>query len=92
MPRQSGPDIEIESDLSISLRFSTGITKISSKIPYKVSTINKIYKHSKVFYLPTRFVSNGKPLKPIVLSLAKRKSHYHRKGSPSYATGMVGQF
>lgn len=35
----------------------------------KKPMVNKVFKHgSKIFYLPTRFVSNGKPIKPVLLS------------------------
>ncbi|KAJ6218969.1 hypothetical protein RDWZM_004781 [Blomia tropicalis] len=53
-----------------------GINKLSNKVTYnnnnnkkKKPMVNKVFKHgSKIFYLPTRFVSNGKPIKPVLLS------------------------
>ena len=51
----------------------------SQNVPYKMSTIKRIYKHSKMLYLPTKFISNGRPIKPIVLwPLAKRKLYANR--------------
>ena len=81
----------------------SGITGKKKKpfIDYHSSSSNRVkvhsnalgssnYKHSsKVFYLPTKFVSNGKPVKPILFSSTskvnnnsgKRKFYQHYYGS-----------